>query len=511
MRPNLLYSSTSREGKKRYAFCQDLIKDLNLSILFRSMAREDIWIAEMIPQIVLTPLQTPEEITYRHAVIKDFANNKPFLEKMYDIALRQKKQFESYKTNLDNNRMRSTSYTSQILEQLNYLKQGQMEFIHLRELLAANNTSIRSQGIRDLYNRLGTMPLEEIQTKINDMNLYVDGGTIRYRISLGGGLKMAEIKILSMENMHKHSKDIKKNKLQELYHKYVKRNIISLNDEELKKEVNHLNEETIHHILSMFQPYLNEMLSFYQDFAEEMAFYKGILQFASRMEELGIDLTFPQVLPRGARDTSFTELYELSMAIYTQQKPVGNSLVWNNRKETFITGANQGGKSTFLRRYGIAQIMLQCGMPVPAKEFCAPLYPQIFTHFTRREEEQLNSGRLREELKRMSEMIQHTERDSLFLLNESFASTTEKEGSEIANHILQAFYEKDVVVIMVTHLYQLARQWYKKQLPEVGFYVAERKENGKRTYKILPGEPGVTSYGTDLFAKLIEKLNTVQK
>lgn len=510
MEPNLLYCSSSREGKKRYSFCQDLIKDLNLSILFRSMARDDLWIAEVVPQIVLIPLQCPEEVMYRHEVIKDFENNKSFLEDMYEIALRQKKQYENYKINSDNNRMRSTSYTSQMVEELNYLMQGQLEYIHLRELLEKHIDSMQSQGICNLYKRLKTMPLEEIMAKIDDMNLYVDGGTIRYRISIGGGLKMAKTKILTMENMHKHSKDIKKKKFQELYNKYVKKNVISLNEEELKKEVNHLNEETIHHILSMFHPYLNEMLTFYQNFAEEMAFYKGVLQFTSRMKELGIFLTFPKVLPKGTRDTSFSDLYELSMAIYTQQKPVGNSLEWSNRKVTFITGANQGGKSTFLRSYGIAQIMLQCGMPVPAKEFCAPMYPQIFTHFTRREEEQLNSGRLREELKRMSEMIDHSGPDSLFLLNESFASTTEKEGSEIANHILQAFYEKDMVVIMVTHLYQLARQWYKKQLPEAGFYVAERKENGKRTYKILPGEPGVTSYGTDLFAKLVEKLNAAE-
>lgn len=507
MRPDLLYCSGSREGKKRYSFCQDLIKDLNLSILFRSMARDDLWIAEVVPQILLIPLQSPEEVSYRHAVIQDFETNEKLLNELYETALRQKKQYENFKVSSDNNRMRSTSYTSQMLEELNYLLQGQLEYIHLREILEKHIDFIQSQGIRNLYNRLKAMPLEEILAKIDDMNFYVDGGTIRYRISIGGGLKISEIKILSMENMHKHSKDLKKKKFQGLYEKYIKKNVITLHEEELKKEVNHLNGEAVHYMLTMFRPYLNEMLSFYQKFAEELAFYKGVVQFMSRMKELGIFLTFPKALPRGARDTSFTELYELSMAIYLQQKPVGNSLSFTDRKITFITGANQGGKSTFLRSYGIAQLMMQCGMPVPAKEFCAPLYPQIFTHFTRREEEQLNSGRLREELKRMSGMIDYAVPDSLFLLNESFASTTEKEGSEIANHILQAFYDKGIVVIMVTHLYQLAGQWLKKSLPETGFYVAERKEDGTRTYKILPGEPGVTSYGTDLFEMLIEKMN----
>lgn len=210
MRPDLLYRSSSIEGKKRYSFCQDLIKDLNLSILFRSMARDDLWIAEIVPQILLIPLQSPEEVLFRHAVIKDLEANETLLDELYETALRQKKQYENFKVNSDKNRMRSTSYASQMLEELNYLLQGQLEYIHLCEILEKHMGSIQSQGIRNLYNRLKAIPLEEILGKINDMNFYVDGGTIRYRISIGGGLKISEIKILSMENIHKHSRDIKK-------------------------------------------------------------------------------------------------------------------------------------------------------------------------------------------------------------------------------------------------------------------------------------------------------------
>ena len=102
----------------------------------------------------------------------------------------------------------------------------------------------------------------------------------------------------------------------------------------------------------------------------------------------------------------------------------------------------------------------------------------------------------------MSNMIDKAVPDSLFLLNESFASTTEKEGSKIAEGILQAFYEKDMVTMMVTHLYQLAKKLYNKQIEGSHFLVAERTENGTRTYKMLKGEPSHTSFGTDLFKVL---------
>ena len=147
---------------------------------------------------------------------------------------------------------------------------------------------------------------------------------------------------------------------------------------------------------------------------------------------------------------------------------------------------------------------MQCGMPVPASKFSAPIYPQIFTHFTRSEDEQLSNGRLSEELQRMSNMVDKAVPDSLFLLNESFASTTEKEGSKIAEGILRAFYEKRITTMMVTHLYQLAKKLYDESPAGSHFLVAERTENGTRTFKMLVGEPTYTSFGTDLFQVLEE-------
>ena len=60
--------------------------------------------------------------------------------------------------------------------------------------------------------------------------------------------------------------------------------------------------------------------------------------------------------------------------------------------------------------------------------------------------------------------------------------------------------------MMVTHLYQLASELYGKGLAGTTFLAAERQEDGTRTYKMVPGAPSHTSYGTDLFRVLEEKL-----
>ncbi len=62
-----------------------------------------------------------------------------------------------------------------------------------------------------------------------------------------------------------------------------------------------------------------------------------------------------------------------------------------------ITGANQGGKSTFLCAVGLAQVMMQCGMFVAAESFSANVCDGIYTHYKREEDASMRSGKLDEE------------------------------------------------------------------------------------------------------------------
>jgi DNA mismatch repair ATPase MutS len=92
---------------------------------------------------------------------------------------------------------------------------------------------------------------------------------------------------------------------------------------------------------------------------------------------------------------------------------------------------------------------------------------------------------------------------SMLLLNESFASTTEKEGSVIAEDITKALYEEGIRVFMVTHLYEFVKKTYEQMVGQVVFLCAERKEDGTRTFRLLEEEPVYTSYGMDLYDEII--------
>lgn len=114
----------------------------------------------------------------------------------------------------------------------------------------------------------------------------------------------------------------------------------------------------------------------------------------------------------------------------------------------------------------------------------------------------MTSGKLDEELGRMSEIVDHMTPHALLLFNESFAATNEREGSEIARQIVTALIAKRIKVFFVTHLYTLARGLYDKGVAHAIFLVAERRADGTRTFRIIEGVPSQTSYGDDLYGKI---------
>jgi DNA mismatch repair ATPase MutS len=167
-----------------------------------------------------------------------------------------------------------------------------------------------------------------------------------------------------------------------------------------------------------------------------------------------------------------------------------------------ITGANQGGKSTLLRGLGLAHLMMQSGMFVGARSFRASICAGVFTHYKREEDATMESGKLDEELSRMSHIASQITPHSILLCNESFASTNEREGSEIGRQVIQAMLNKQIKVFFVTHMYELAHGFCEQQPGTALFLRAEREPGGRRTFKLLEGRPLPTSYGEDSYRRI---------
>lgn len=501
----LLYPEKSLSGESAYPSFQDIYKDLNLNIILKTMSQNDVFIMDQLRSVMMVPVRSETDLRYRYEIIKNFYQNQELLEELYLFGREGFQMAEQYKKEREQNRGKSTYKTSSIISALNFIEAATALLKKIQNSLHEHKRELEADGLKNFCQRLSRYPLEEFEEFHKKILFFTTGGEGIFSIRISGGLKIGSSRLCDCNNDSGYSPKGTSRKLLKLYYKMVRKDTIMVEEEALDKDINLFLEANMQRITDVYQPLIEDVLTFLFDFAKEIAFYKGVNIMQNRMDELSLPLCYGSI----EKDNSCRDiagLYELSLAIYTQTHPVSNTLKHENKTLTVITGANQGGKSTFLRSFGIAQIMLQCGMPVPANRFCSGLYPRIHTHFTRKEDAMLTRGRLEEELKRMSGILSEVCQNSLLLLNESFASTTEKEGSQIAYNVILPLYQKGIHVMMVTHLHEFARKLYEKKEERTEFLVAERKENGERTYHMLPGQPHYSSYGTDLYEYMIGNL-----
>lgn len=151
---------------------------------------------------------------------------------------------------------------------------------------------------------------------------------------------------------------------------------------------------------------------------------------------------------------------------------------------------------------GLAQLMTQAGMFVAAESLRVNVCFGVFTHYKREEDETMESGKLDEELARMSAIADHVTDGCVLLCNESFASTNEREGSQIARQVVRALLDGGVKVVFVTHMFDLADGFHGQNLDTALFLRAERRPDGQRSFKLSPGAPLPTSYGEDSYRKI---------
>jgi DNA mismatch repair ATPase MutS len=273
-------------------------------------------------------------------------------------------------------------------------------------------------------------------------------------------------------------------------------------DESGFRALEEIRAKGINHVANALAQSADHVKSFFSMLRLELAFYLGCLNLHERLREKGEPTFFPTPVPAGQPALAAHGIYDVCLTLHLEDRVIGNDVDADGKSLVMITGANQGGKSTLLRGLGLAQLMMQCGMFVGAEAFRAGVCTGVFTHHKREEDAAMERGKLDEELSRMSEIADQLTPHSLLLCNESFASTNEREGSEIARQIVQAMVDKQIKVVFVTHMYELAHGFHAEHLDTALFLRAERDDDGRRTFKLREAEPLPTSYGEDSYRRV---------
>jgi DNA mismatch repair ATPase MutS len=147
-------------------------------------------------------------------------------------------------------------------------------------------------------------------------------------------------------------------------------------------------------------------------------------------------------------------------------------------------------------------MMLQAGMFVSATELRAGLRSNVLSHFGREEEARPDGGRLEDELRCLSALVEAATPASLVLPNASLSTTNERDGAGIAQEVVTGLADAGATVWFVTHLYELARRLHADETPGVLFLRAERGSGAERPFRLVEAPPLPTSFGMDRYRRL---------
>jgi DNA mismatch repair ATPase MutS len=475
---------------------QALIQDLELSTLFNAMAHGDKLIFEAVQKAIVSSVSDLDTIHYRQQILQDCLKNASVVRAIYALAGNAIAEEKKH-------------YLGSLNKYPNWILHRSLEVLHLfvallRKLKAMADEdadAFESEGFTTFFAMLRTELSEDYFASIQQ---HLSALKFRHGVlmsaALGQGNKGTKYVLRHLASRRARWKEWIFPEKTPSYTFFI-----ADRDERGARALSELKDRGINLVANALAQSADHILSFFVMLRTELAFYVGCINLHEHLGLRGMPVSFPLPLALGKRRLAFQGLYDVCLALTTHQCPVSNDMQANQKDLVIITGANQGGKSTFLRSLGLAQLMMQCGMFVPAGSFCANVCQNLFTHYRRKEDATMKSGKLDEELSRMSEMVNYLTPHALVLLNESFAATNEREGSEIARQIICALLEKGIEVFFVTHLYELAHGLYGKRLEHALFLRAERQNDGKRTFKIVTGEPLPTSYGTDVYHQIFEE------
>ena len=179
------------------------------------------------------------------------------------------------------------------------------------------------------------------------------------------------------------------------------------------------------------------------------------------------------------------------------------------KTQIIISGPNTGGKTVALKALGIAALMAQAGIPVPASEAKLPLFGRVLADIGDQQSIEANLSTFSAHVTNIEFMAQVVGPNDLVLLDEIGASTEPSEGAALAVAILEHFRQRGAMTMVTTHHSRLKA--YAAETPEAVNAAMEFDEATLQpTYRLLVGLPGKSS-ALDIAARLGLEPSIVEK
>ena len=472
----LLFAEGQRDAADLTPYRENLTEDLCLGPVLDAMAAGDRTVRDSLSCQIFAPLTDPDAIRYRSEAMQDAFLNCSTVGSIYaavsetlEAQGREELRFTAalHVTSLFRRARRRMEILLQALRQLSEL---------------GKNTAFRSRAFICLFASWQKTLSPEFFAGANDLMHqlnFPDGMQFQARTALNG-----------------HAADYRL-----LYHTAAEAKAagFSLPDTWAQSDLIYREERALGRTAVELAQAVSGIAGYLEHLKRELAFYIGGIRLMKKLEARHLPFCFPVPAQNGWTGKSLLALHIALQA----EHPVSNS--FRVLKSALLTGADLGGKTTFLRSIAQSQLFFQAGLPVAGEAFSAPVTQGIYTHFPREEDPSMVSGKLAEELDRMNEIMEHIRPGAVLFSCESFCSTNDAEGSALARNIFGALRDAGVAVFAVTHLYLFARKMLDEEQEQWTFLIAQRLADGTRTYRILPGPPQTTAFSEDIYREVFQE------
>ena len=253
--------------------------------------------------------------------------------------------------------------------------------------------------------------------------------------------------------------------------------------------------------------YYHDETRFFVELMDDLRFLSAAVHFFLELRAHGCRFCRPVIRPVQDRALHLHNVYNPMLALKVSGEPiVANDFDYDeNGRFYLVTGPNHGGKSIFCYSIGMAQALFQLGLPVPAERAEMSPVTGIYTHFPTSDEDNYGKGRLESECARISAILPRLRDTDLFLMDESFSSTSLLEGSYIAGEVLSAISEIGCGGVYVTHIHELTQRVRELSVGpgKLDNLVAQMQSvsDGTRSYRVLRTTPDGLSYARDIARK----------
>ena len=502
--------------------------DLGLDIIAHQIAGNGISTHEVLKLLTILPIEL-DIIQYRQAVAGDLLHNPELKISLQEIIPRI---FELIYFN--NSRKESDSLLLQAIWRLGELELYVECICKLHECLSNSFNSIRSDGLIELKSLVEEVRSQSIfDNMIEELPKIREGLRVKKSVTIGVNLdekfKPKEATLLSIHERPFTDSSL----LRRLFGSHSDRSgFVSLTPvhkstlpgQQAKSPsfpLSPLFQDIEHLLRSLARPVIESIKSFLlvntrllRNLGPELAFYVGSMNLIEKLQAENHIFCTPQPTEISGRVADLKGFFNLQLALRkSRHDEESEPLVLNDvdfddtGRILILTGPNQGGKTTFTQGVGIAQVLFQAGLPVPARYARISPADCIVTHFPAAEQGQLETGRFAEEALRLAKLFKSISASSLVLLNETLSSTSPGESLYIAEDIVKSLRLLGTRSVFSTHLHELSERIPRLNgevsgKSSIASIVAEVRftDSGEhlRTFKIRRGPSAGKSYARDI-------------